>query len=81
MGKINLDDFYLELSNYNKPNIYYSNNAANTIKKGKNPNLKLTLPNSKKLKNLPEININNSINISRDSNKSNEIVKENVEKK
>ena len=80
MGKINLDDFYLELSNYNKPNIYYRNNAANTIKKGKNPNLKLTLPNSKKLKTLPEININNSINISRDSNKSNEIVKENVEK-
>ena len=80
MGKINLDDFYLELSNYNKPNIYYRNNAANTIKKGKNPNLKLTLPNSKKLNTLPEININNSINISRDSNKSNEIVKENVEK-
>ena len=80
MGKINLDDFYLELSNYNKPNIYYRNNAANTIKKGKNPNLKLTLPNSKKLKTLPEININNSINISQDSNKSNEIVKENVEK-
>ena len=80
MGKINLDDFYLELSNYNKPNLYYRNNAANTIKKGKNPNLKLTLPNSKKLNTLPEININNSINISRDSNKSNEIVKENVEK-
>ena len=80
MGKINLDDFYLELSNYNKPNLYYRNNAANTIKKGKNPNLKLTLPNSKKLKTLPEININNSINISQDSNKSNEIVKENVEK-
>ena len=80
MGKINLDDFYLELSNYNKPNIYYRNNAANTIKKEKNPNLKLTLPNSKKLKTLPEININNSINISQDSNKSNEIVKENVEK-
>ena len=80
MGKINLDDFYLELSNYNKPNLYYRNNAANTIKKGKNPNLKLTLPNSNKLKTLPEININNSINISRDSNKSNEIVKENVEK-
>ena len=80
MGKINLDDFYLELSNYNKPNIYYRNNAANTIKKEKNPNLKLTLPNSKKLNTLPEININNSINISRDSNKSNEIVKENVEK-